>query len=100
MKLLFAGVIISVLLALLWYPALVVARKLQRPGNALALQSLRTIWPAQLLVAACACIAVEATELPNPLGYFIAIGAAVSVGGALALWLWRRPRRGRFRQRR
>lgn len=98
MKLLFAGVIIAVLLALLWYPSLVVARKLQCPGNPLVLNSLRTIWPSQLLVAACACIAVEAAGMRNPLACFVAIGAAVSVGGAIALWLWRRPRRGAFRK--
>jgi hypothetical protein len=90
MKLLFAGVLIAVLLALLWYPSLMVARTLQRNGNVQAMPSLRTLWPAQLLVAACAFVAVEAAEVANPAGYFVAIGAAVSVGGALALWVWRR----------
>lgn len=82
MKLLFAAVGAAVYLAILWGPAFLVARQLQRAGNPSALRALRFIWPSQLVVTFVLLFTADTIGLQNPAGLFVAATALASLAGA------------------
>jgi hypothetical protein len=96
MKLLHALILLAAFLCIVWGPAVVVARRLHRRGDDSAMRALRFVLPAQLILVLCLAVGAELLEANNPAALLVAVVAATSALGALALMLvaaWARMRR-------
>jgi len=96
MKLLHALIMLSAFLCIVWGPAVVIARRLFRRGEYAAMRALRFVLPAQLIVVLSLAVAGEFLDVGNPAAMLVAVIAATSLLGALALMAlaaWARMRR-------
>jgi len=96
MKLLHALILLAAFLCIVWGPAVVIARRLFRRGEYAAMRGLRFVLPAQLIVVLSLAVACEFLEVGNPAAMLVAVIAATSALGALALMAlaaWARVRR-------
>lgn len=85
MKVLFIAIVVAVFLCILWGPAFVVARKLQRKGDAAAFRWLRVIFPSQLLATGVLVFIADEIGLANPAVLLVGITCGVAAIGAFAL---------------
>lgn len=89
MRIVVIAAFLAVVLGLLFGPSFWLARRLQERGDWAAVRGLRVVWPLQLIAAAGLFLLADWMDLRNPAGVTVAIIAAVSLGGAAMLWLWR-----------
>lgn len=89
MKIFFVAMLAALFLGVLWGPALLVARRFQRAGDATALRWLRIVWPLQLVSTLALVVLADAAGLADPAGLFAAITFGTGIAGAAVLALLR-----------
>lgn len=92
-RLIFTCIVLVTLFCLLCGPALVVARRLERRGDAAALRALPRVWMAQVVVASVLIFAADALGMANPAGYMVGSVLGTGVTGAVLWGGWRIARR-------
>jgi hypothetical protein len=81
----FAVLVITVLLAVLWTPSWIVLRR-NRAVFGEGLRAVWRIWIAQVLVAAALILLADRVGLLNPAGYMLGICFLVGLVGAFVLY--------------
>ncbi|MGJ7915576.1 hypothetical protein ACI48D_08905 [Massilia sp. LXY-6] len=92
-KLILSCAVLALLFCLLCGPVLYVALRFRRRGDVAALRPLRSVWLAQLALAAVFIFVADDARLGNPVGVMLGIVIGVSLGGAAVFALWRLVRR-------